>query len=77
MPALGSRSHRRGFAHTTHATWRAQRGRAQFRPHLSLEQHVLLRSFGGVRELVDDTGSSPIVQSRLQGFLGVGAAYHF
>jgi outer membrane scaffolding protein for murein synthesis (MipA/OmpV family) len=27
--------------------------------------------------LVDDTGSSPIVQSRLQGFLGVGAAYHF
>jgi MipA family protein len=40
-------------------------------------QHVLLRSFGGVRELVDDTGSSPIVQSRTQGFLGVGAAYHF
>ncbi len=40
-------------------------------------QHVLLRSFGGVRELVDDTGSSPIVQSRTAGFLGIGAAYHF
>lgn len=40
-------------------------------------EHVLLRSFGGVRELVGDTASSPIVESRLQGFAGIGAAYHF
>jgi MipA family protein len=68
----------------------ASSGLPEFTPHGGLKdvglsfgltyrwsQHVLLRSFGGVRELVDDTGSSPIVQSRLQGFLGVGAAYHF
>ena len=68
----------------------ASSGLPEFTPHGGLKevglnfgltyrwsQHVLLRSFGGVRELVDDTGSSPIVQSRTAGFLGVGAAYHF
>ncbi|HUK00562.1 MAG TPA: MipA/OmpV family protein [Stellaceae bacterium] len=68
----------------------ASSGLPEFTPHGGLKevglnfgltyrwsQHVLLRSFGGVRELVDDTGSSPVVQSRTQGFLGVGAAYHF
>jgi outer membrane protein len=40
-------------------------------------QHVLLRGFAGVKELTGDIAGSPIVQSKTQGLVGLGAAYHF
>jgi outer membrane scaffolding protein for murein synthesis (MipA/OmpV family) len=39
--------------------------------------HVILRAFVNDKELLGDAASSPIVQSKNQLILGVGAAYHF
>jgi outer membrane scaffolding protein for murein synthesis (MipA/OmpV family) len=39
--------------------------------------HVILRGFVNDKELIGDTASSPIVESKNQLTLGVGAAYHF
>jgi outer membrane scaffolding protein for murein synthesis (MipA/OmpV family) len=36
-----------------------------------------LRGFAGVKELTGDIAGSPIVQSKTQGLVGLGAAYHF
>jgi MipA family protein len=40
-------------------------------------EHVLLRAFGRVEELVGDIAASPIVRDKTQELIGVGAAYHF
>jgi len=40
-------------------------------------QHILLRGFVDVRELVGDVADSPIVQSKTQALVGAGVAYHF
>jgi MipA family protein len=40
-------------------------------------EHVLMRSFAALRELTGDAGNSPIVQSKTQGLVGAGIAYHF
>jgi outer membrane scaffolding protein for murein synthesis (MipA/OmpV family) len=42
-----------------------------------MSEHIVLRGFAGVKELVGDAGDSPIVQQKTQGSVGVGAAYHF
>lgn len=42
-----------------------------------LSQHWLLRSFAGVQLLVGPDGNSPIVQSKVQDFIGAGVEYHF
>ena len=40
-------------------------------------EHILLRSFVDVRELVGDVSDSPVVQTKTQALIGFGAAYHF
>jgi outer membrane scaffolding protein for murein synthesis (MipA/OmpV family) len=49
--------------------------------HLSLtyhySEHFLLRGFAGIKELTSDVANSPIVQSKTQGLIGLGVAYHF
>jgi outer membrane protein len=42
-----------------------------------LSDHIILRGFAGVKELVGDAGNSPIVRQKTQGSAGFGAAYHF
>ena len=39
--------------------------------------HVLVRGFATFKELTGDFASSPIVESRSQTIMGVGAGYHF
>ncbi len=39
--------------------------------------HLLLRGFASVKELTGDIANSPIVQSKTQALVGIGAAYHF
>jgi len=39
--------------------------------------HILFRALADLRELTGDDAGSPIVQSKMQGLIGVGAAYHF
>jgi outer membrane scaffolding protein for murein synthesis (MipA/OmpV family) len=49
--------------------------------HLIVDYHysdrILFRAFGEIRELVDSSAASPIVQKRTQAFIGLGTAYHF
>jgi len=40
-------------------------------------EHILLRTFANVKQLTGDVANSPIVQSKTQGLIGIGAAYHF
>jgi outer membrane scaffolding protein for murein synthesis (MipA/OmpV family) len=40
-------------------------------------EHVLLRGFASIKELVSDAADSPIVQSKTQAVIGMGVAYHF
>lgn len=40
-------------------------------------EHILLRGFAAVKELTADAADSPIVQSKTQGLVGFGVAYHF
>jgi outer membrane scaffolding protein for murein synthesis (MipA/OmpV family) len=39
--------------------------------------HVILRSFVNVTEITGSAAQSPIVQSKTQATIGIGAAYHF
>jgi outer membrane scaffolding protein for murein synthesis (MipA/OmpV family) len=40
-------------------------------------QHVLLRGFATIKELTGSFADSPIVESKTQAVIGVGAGYHF
>jgi outer membrane protein len=40
-------------------------------------EHILLRSFLGIHQLLGDAARSPIVQSATEGVIGLGVAYHF
>jgi outer membrane scaffolding protein for murein synthesis (MipA/OmpV family) len=42
-----------------------------------LSEHWKLRGIASLDELVGDAASSPIVQNKTQGLLGLGVAYHF
>lgn len=42
-----------------------------------ITKHWKLDGVAEAKELVDDAGNSPIVQSKTQGLLGLGVAYHF
>jgi MipA family protein len=40
-------------------------------------EHVFVRAFANVKELTGDDANSPIVQSKTQAAVGLGAGYHF
>lgn len=42
-----------------------------------LSRHFILRGFASATQLLGDDGASPIVQSKTQGTIGFGLAYHF
>lgn len=41
-----------------------------------LSDHLLIRAFGGIKELTGDPAKSPIVQNKTQTQFGMGIAYH-
>jgi outer membrane scaffolding protein for murein synthesis (MipA/OmpV family) len=87
--ALGNARYMRTYFGVT-AAQSAASGLPEFTPHggvkdVALEfsltyrvtDHILLQSFGAVREFVGDSANSPIVESKTQGQVGLGVAYHF